>query len=59
MLGLGNFLNSYLKDKKALLNLLKNNLQQIETEFLIEIVKILNEELKLRIKTFEEKKNNG
>jgi len=50
---LENFLKSYLKDKKLFLNLLKNNLHQIETELLIEILKILNEELKIRISKFK------
>lgn len=53
---LENFLKPYLKDKKTLLSLLKNNLQQIDTELLIEVLKILNDELKIRIEKFEEKR---
>jgi hypothetical protein len=53
MLGLENYLQNFLQDKK----LIKKYLKQINTTILIEIIKILEEELKLRIKEFEEKKN--
>ncbi len=52
MLGLENYLQSYLKDK----NLINKYLKQINTPMLIEILKILNGELKLRITEFKEKK---
>jgi hypothetical protein len=54
---LESFLKPYLKDKKAITSLLKNNLQQIDTELLIEIIKILNDELKIRIEEFENKED--
>lgn len=54
MLGLENYLQSYLQNKK----LIQKYLKQINTTTLIEIIKILNEELKLRIKEFEAKKEN-
>jgi len=53
MLGLENYLQNFLQDK----NLIKKYLKQINTITLIEIIKILQEELKLRIKEFEAKKN--
>ena len=56
MLGLENFLKTYLKDKKTLISLLKTNLSQVDTETLIDVIKVLNDELKLRIEEFEIKK---
>jgi len=53
---LESFLKPYLKDKKVVISLLKNNLKLIDTECLIEIIKVLNDELKIRIEEFEEKK---
>ena len=49
---LENYLLNCLQDK----NLIKKYLKQINTSLLIEIIKILQEELKLRIKEFEAKK---
>ena len=51
-----NFLKSYLTDKKKIINLLKDNLKIIDTPLLIEILKVLNNELKIRINKFELKK---
>lgn len=53
MLGLKNYLKNCLQDKK----LIQKYLKQIDITTLIEIIKILQEELKQRIKTFEEKKD--
>jgi len=53
MLGLENYLQNFLQDKQ----LIQKYLKQINTTTLIEIIKILNEELKQRIKEFEAKKN--
>jgi len=56
-MGLENLLKSYLGlDNKSILKLLKENLSKIETPLLMEILKILNEELKNRIKQFEDTK---
>lgn len=49
---LENYLQKYLKDK----NLIKKYISKINTETLIEILKILNEELKGRIKEFGKEK---
>jgi len=53
---LASFLKPYFKDRKAIISLLRNNLSQIDTETLIEVIKVLNDELKVRIEEFEERK---
>lgn len=53
MLGLENYLQDFLGNKQ----LIKKSLKQINTTTLIEIIKILEEELKQRINEFEAKKN--
>jgi len=52
MLELENYLQKYLRNKE----LIKKYISKINTETLIEILKVLNEELKIRISKFEEKK---
>jgi len=52
MLELENYLQKYLRNKE----LIKKSISKINTETLIEILKVLNEELKIRISKFEEKK---
>ena len=56
MFPLENFLKQYLKDEKLIISLLKNNLKEINTELLIKIIKLLNNELKVRIGEFEDAK---
>jgi len=56
MFPLENFLKQYLKDEKLIINLLKNNLKEINTELLIKIIKLLNNELIVRIGEFEDAK---
>jgi len=53
MFALENFLKQYLKDEKLIINLLENNLKEINTELLIKIIKLLNNELIVRIGDFE------
>jgi len=56
MFPLDTFLKQYLKDEKLIISLLKNNLKEINTELLIKIIKLLNNELKVRIGEFEDAK---
>lgn len=51
MLGLENYLQNFLQDK----TLIQKYLKQINTTTLIEVIKVLQEELKCRIVDFEKK----
>jgi hypothetical protein len=50
------FLNRYLGNKDNCIKFIKSNLNKIDTPLLIEILKILQEELKKRINDYENKK---
>lgn len=50
------FLNRYLGNKDNCIKLIKSNLNVIDTPLLIEILKILQKELKKRIADYEENK---
>ena len=52
-------LNQYLADKDKCIAFMKSKLNLLDTPLLIEVIKILQEELKLRITEFEIKKTRS